>query len=237
MKIRHPWLIRLTAALGAVLVWLLMRTMRYRIFLRGQDVHPGKHLPRPMIYAFWHDSFLFMAGMTSPRKACILVSQSADGELIAQLVQRLGHRVARGSSTRGGAQGLWELLVEAQECHIGVTPDGPRGPRRRVKSGAIYLAARTGLAIVPVGIAYGKAWRARSWDRFAVPLPFTEIVGVAGRTLEVPADLDRAGLERYRLELEARMTEATARAEEWAGRKRRGKLENPAPLAEEKQVA
>jgi len=220
-----------------MVVRLLMGTMRYRIFLRGQKVHPADDLPGPMIYSFWHETFLFMAGLRSPRKACILISQSADGELIAQLVQRLGHKVARGSSTRGGAQGLWELVGAAADCHIAVTPDGPRGPRRTVKLGTVYLAARTGLSIVPVGIAYSKAWRLRSWDRFAVPCPFTRIVGVAGRVLHVPADLDREGIECYRQERESRMAEATARAEEWAGERGQGKLDQKAVPAQAKKVA
>jgi lysophospholipid acyltransferase (LPLAT)-like uncharacterized protein len=237
MKIRHPWLIWLIAALGAFLVRLLMSTVRYRLYLQGQKVHPLHDSPCPLIYAFWHDSFLFMAGMRSKRKGCILISQSADGELIAQVVKRLGHRVARGSSTRGGASGLWEMLGEAPRYHLGVTPDGPRGPRRRMKSGTVYLAARTGLPIVPVGIAYSKAWRARSWDRFAVPYPFTEVVGVAGRVLEVPPNLGREQLEQYRRELEARMLEATTCAEEWVARKRRGKMEKPTAPGEAKKVA
>jgi lysophospholipid acyltransferase (LPLAT)-like uncharacterized protein len=235
MKLRHPWMIRIAAAIGAVAVWLLMFTMRYRLYLRGQKVHPGRDFPRPMIYAFWHDCFLFMTGIRSQRKGCILISQSADGELIAQVVKLLGHHVARGSSTRGGANGLWEMLGEAPRFHLGVTPDGPRGPRRQVKSGAVYLAARTGLPIVPVGIAYAKAWRARSWDRFAVPYPFTEVIGVAGRVLEVPSDVDREQLEAYRREFQARMDEATALAEECAARKRPGKMEKqPAPAKAQK---
>jgi hypothetical protein len=228
MKIRRPRLIRVVAVVGAWVVRLLMATVSYRVRVRGLAVHPDDpNLPGRFIYAFWHETMLFMAGRRARGKFCVLVSQSADGELIAQVAQRLGHQVARGSSTRGGAHGLWELIGKSRSCHLAVTPDGPRGPRRQVKSGVIYLASRTGLPIVAAGIAFVRCWRARSWDRFAVPWPFTEGVGVAGRPLYVPPNLDRPEIERYRQELEARLLEATARAEEWAARQRGEKIEHP----------
>jgi hypothetical protein len=115
-------------------------------------------------------------------------------------------------------------MAKARDCHLAVTPDGPRGPRRHVKQGVIYLASRTGLPIVPIGIAYVRCWRTRGWDRFAVPWPFTGGIGVAGRVLHVPPGIDREEIERYRHELEARMLEATARAEEWAACKRGEKM-------------
>jgi lysophospholipid acyltransferase (LPLAT)-like uncharacterized protein len=105
----------------------------------------------------------------------VLISTHADGQLIAEACQRLGFALARGSSTRGGVEAVRDML-RANDTHLAVTPDGPRGPRRRVQAGVVYLAARTGLPIVPVGFAARRPWRAKSWDRFAVPRPFSRAV-------------------------------------------------------------
>jgi lysophospholipid acyltransferase (LPLAT)-like uncharacterized protein len=125
----------------------------------------------------------------------------------------LGYGVVRGSSTRGGSLALLDLIDCCGRSHLGVTPDGPRGPRRQLKVGIIYLASRTGLAIVPIGIGYTRAWRFRSWDRFALPCPFSTMIGVLGEAIPIPADLDRDGLERYRRLVEERCLAVTAVAE------------------------
>jgi lysophospholipid acyltransferase (LPLAT)-like uncharacterized protein len=125
----------------------------------------------------------------------------------------LGLRVVRGSSTRGGSLALRDMMNVGGRSHLAVTPDGPRGPRRQVKLGIVYLASRTGLPIVPIGVGYGKAWRARSWDRFALPCPFSRMIGLLGVPIPVPAGLDRDGLERYRALVEERCLAVTAAAE------------------------
>jgi 1-acyl-sn-glycerol-3-phosphate acyltransferase len=80
----------------------------------------------------------------------------------------------------------------------------------------VMLASRAGLPIVPVGVGYSRAWRARSWDRFALPRPFSRIVFVAGESVRVPADADREGLDHYRRLVEERMLQATEVAERLA---------------------
>src|SRR5205085_11486274 len=95
-------------------------------------------------------------------------------------------------------------------------PDGPKGPRRRVQAGLIFLAAQTGLPIVPFGVGYTHAWRARSWDRFAVPLPGSTAVGIFAPAIHVPRGLNRAQLESYRRLVEERMRAASDAAERWA---------------------
>ena len=97
----------------------------------------------------------------------ILISEHRDGELITQVIKRLGFSVVRGSTTRGGARALREMSLRIDRGHLCVTPDGPRGPRRSVHQGIAYLGSRTGLPIVGAGMAFKKPWRAKSWDRFA----------------------------------------------------------------------
>jgi lysophospholipid acyltransferase (LPLAT)-like uncharacterized protein len=105
------------------------------------------------------------------------------------------------------------MLRLSRAAHLVFTPDGPRGPRRTVQQGVIYLAARTGLPIVSFGIAYASAWRMRSWDRFALPRPWSEAACVTAQPISVPENASKEELEQYRVLLENQLAEVTAAAE------------------------
>jgi lysophospholipid acyltransferase (LPLAT)-like uncharacterized protein len=222
MKLRQPWLIRLIAFLGAWVIRVWMGTVR-NCFSFADRVHPTDIRKERFIYAFWHETLLVPAAIRV--KIHMLISQHADGELIARMCRHLGHDVVRGSSTRGGGTALLELVRCSKHSHLGVTPDGPRGPRRQAKMGAIYMASLTGLPIIPVGIGFTNAWRLKSWDRFAIPKPWTASLVVTGRAIHVPAKVAREHLESYRLLLEEEMVKVTAAAEKWAATGRRPRLE------------
>jgi len=219
VKLRNAGLIRLAAMLGGSLIRSWMDTVRYQLAPEAAAIHPGKPWVKGrFIYAVWHESILFTVRFHSRRGFAALISQHADGELIAQAAKQLGVHAVRGSTTRGGATALRALTEDSAGRHFLVTPDGPRGPRRRVQPGIVFLASRTGLPIVPVGVGFVNAWRVRSWDRFAVPKPFSTVTGVPGEVLRVPNHLNRDELEPYRLRLEESMLRATAAAEDWASR-------------------
>lgn len=217
MKLRHPGLIRLAALAGAGFArsWIHTQAVRYQI--DDERVNPfSRQCTGHYLYSFWHESLLFIAGLPFEIKAHVLISRHADGELIAQVCRWLGVGTVRGSTARGGERAIWELLEVARKGHIGITPDGPRGPRREVQPGIIYVASRSGLPIVPVGVGYSNAWRLKSWDRFALPKPGSTICAFAGRPFTVPVDANREEQEEFRLELQRRMDSVTARAETWA---------------------
>jgi lysophospholipid acyltransferase (LPLAT)-like uncharacterized protein len=214
MKLRLPWLIKLAALLITCLIRVWMGTIRYRMAQWDMDSHPTDARRRAVIYAIWHDSMLFPSMFKG--RCHVLVSQHSDGEIVARVCRHLGFRTVRGSTRRGGAQALLQLLKISANSHFLVTPDGPRGPRRQVQLGLIFLAAHTGLPIVPCGVAFDRAWYAPSWDRFAVPRPWSSVFGVVGQAIPVPARLSRKKLEEYRDLVEQRMLEATAAAERWA---------------------
>jgi lysophospholipid acyltransferase (LPLAT)-like uncharacterized protein len=214
MKLRSPWLIKLTAFLGSCVIRLWMSTVRYRMAQLDEDLHPTDARRRRVIYIIWHESILFPTSFRG--KAHVLVSQHRDGELIARLCQQLGFPTVRGSTRRGGAQALLQLTRIVRRSHLVMTPDGPRGPRRHIQPGLIFLAAHLGLPIVPCGVAYDRAWRANSWDRFAVPRPWSTAYGVIGQAIPVPPHLSRKKLEEFRALVEQRMLAATEAAEKWA---------------------
>jgi lysophospholipid acyltransferase (LPLAT)-like uncharacterized protein len=218
MKIRHPVLLRALGFAIAVLVRLWIGTVRYRYRPMGANMDPnGRNLRGRYIYAFWHENLLMPAYHYSRPNIWVLISQHADGELISEACRRLGFQTVRGSTTRGGATALRELLHVSARGHLGVTPDGPRGPRRQVQMGLIYLAAKTGLPIVSVGYGFDGAWRMNSWDRFAVPWPWGRVTCVTAEPIAIPEKVDKRQMEVYRQQVQDALDRATEAAERLAG--------------------
>jgi lysophospholipid acyltransferase (LPLAT)-like uncharacterized protein len=214
MRLRNPWVLRLLAFLGARLIRLWMSTIKYRMHFADGTRHPLDSRRQRCIYTFWHETLLFPTAFRT--RIHVMISRHSDGELIAQVCRFLGIQAVRGSTTRGGSPALFELVRQGRRTHLGVTPDGPRGPRRRVQIGLVSLASLTGLPVVAFGVGYSQAWRARSWDRFAVPKPWCTAACVVTPAITVPARLNREGLEAYRRLIEDQLHRATDAAERWA---------------------
>jgi lysophospholipid acyltransferase (LPLAT)-like uncharacterized protein len=214
MKLRHPGLFGLVALLASWLIRAWMGTLRFRMAYLDGKRHPTDARIQPYVYAFWHEGLLFPTVFRE--RANILISQHADGELIARVCKHLGAGVVRGSTTRGGLAALMTMVHKGKSSHLLITPDGPRGPRRTFQIGAILLASLSGLRLVPVGLTFAPAWRAGSWDRMLLPRPWGAAYGVVGVPVAVPGDLDRQALERVRLLVEEEMASLTDAAERWA---------------------
>lgn len=176
------------ALIGSLAVLLLGRTLRIRV-AGGQDPGSG------VIYAFWHGRMLIPLFTHRRRRISILISQHRDGEIISRVARVLGYNPVRGSTTRGGARALREMLRQAKRggC-LAITPDGPRGPRFIFQSGAVKLAQLTGLPILPVGIGIERKKVLRSWDRFVIPLPFSNCVYVFGERIRAQRGDDTVAL-------------------------------------------
>jgi lysophospholipid acyltransferase (LPLAT)-like uncharacterized protein len=204
------------AALSLAAAWLI-RALRATVRLR----HHGDAAQRAweaggerFILAFWHRHLLLMPYAYRGRRVSVLISRSADGELIARTVARFGIDATRGSTSRGGVAGLRELLRKAALGYdLAFTPDGPRGPAGVVQPGVILAAAATGFPVQPVAIAASRSRRLRSWDRFLVPLPLAAVHVVYGEPLAVAR---RAAPEAAARELQRRLEAAEAAAERLA---------------------
>jgi lysophospholipid acyltransferase (LPLAT)-like uncharacterized protein len=210
-----PWWAPAGVAAGA----LVLRTLgaSWRLDVRGTEHWQGPGAER-CIFALWHAQLLPLVYVHRGQGVVVLVSRHADGEWIARTIERLGYGTARGSSTRGGEEGMRQLMArEARARGLAITPDGPRGPARRVKPGLVWLASRSGLPIVPVAAAADRAHAFRSWDRFQVPLPFARVWVQYGAPLAVPAELDEAGRERWRVVIEQALDTVTRAVADRAG--------------------
>ncbi|TLD68548.1 DUF374 domain-containing protein [Phragmitibacter flavus] len=155
------------------------------------------------IWAFWHDSMFLMPWMWEAifpaRPAVILTSPSGDGEVIAQTCAEFRLLAARGSSSRRGAQAMIELAKLARSGHdLGVTPDGPRGPRHHLNPGIIKLAQLTGLRIIPLHVTYQNAFKFNTWDGFQLPVPFSRVDIEFRDPITIPRDATESQCEELR---------------------------------------
>jgi lysophospholipid acyltransferase (LPLAT)-like uncharacterized protein len=191
-----PWIDRLVFALGPWLIRLHTRTLRTRV---EQDSELKNLLARghPVVLAGWHQRIYMGIRPAAPLRPVIMISRSRDGERIARIVEKVGWRPVRGSSSRGGVGALATLIREVSKGAVAAhVVDGPRGPARRVKPGLVLLARRSGAVVIPVYLSARRRFQARSWDRFNVPYPFTRVVLRYGPALTPPTEgTDEAAAE------------------------------------------
>lgn len=150
---------------------------------------------RPYVILSWHEVLLPVIWHHRRRGIAAIVSEARDGQYLANFALSLGYRIIPGSSTRGGTRAL-RGAIEALRSGIpvGLTPDGPRGPRRELKGGAVVAAQQGNAIIIPVHVEAKPAWRARSWDRFLLPLPFARVRLAYGTPIMDAAAWDRREL-------------------------------------------
>lgn len=170
------------------------------------------------ILAFWHSRYVLMPYGCEPRRIAALLSMHQDSRMLGQILERFGVQLAFGSSTRGGLRGMRQALRMVRSgLDLGIAPDGPKGPRRRVKPGVIVAARLTGLPIVPVSFSARPARRLGSWDRTVVPAPFAAGRFVYGEPIHVARAADEDEQERLRARLEVELDRVTDLADEGVG--------------------
>ena len=205
---RQRLAVRAADLVFSLLIRALGATARFRV--EGWEHFEEASRGGPPVMAFWHEQIFLTTYYFRRRRIVVMTSQSFDGEYIARFIQRLGYGAARGSSTRGGVGALVEMarLVRAG-CPAGFTVDGPRGPRRVAKTGALLLAKKTGRPVLPFAVTAERCWRLGSWDRLQIPAPFTRAVVRIAPPIRVPADADDATLEDLRAGLQRALDDAS----------------------------
>ncbi len=207
MKI-EGWRARWLIAFGFRLLKLWARTLRYEIDDRSNVINTP--VTENYIGSLWHNRLLLISYVLKRfaphRPGAGLISASRDGDLVADLTQRFGFDVVRGSSSRLGASGMLELTnVLASGRDVLITPDGPRGPVYELGPGIIFLAQKSSALVQPINMEYSSCWRVKSWDRFVLPRPFAKVRVIFGPLHRVASTTTDEEFEGERLSLQNAM--------------------------------
>lgn len=212
---RLKYLVMLNVLPGMVYLFLLLLGRSMKITqVNREAIDRLWHDGTSVIVCFWHGRLLAMPFASAGRPAKVLISRHGDGEFIARVMSYFGLGAVRGSYRKASVSALREILSELKQgTTIGITPDGPKGPRHQVKAGIMELAKLTRSPIVPVTYGASRKKVFSSWDRFVLPYPFSRILFVWGDPIYVAADARAEAVEESRKELEARLVAMTETAD------------------------
>jgi lysophospholipid acyltransferase (LPLAT)-like uncharacterized protein len=206
------WL--LAAAVVAV-CRILFCTLRIRYITGAPNTNPyDKHCTEGFIYCVWHDAIAYPMFAGRHRRTVALVSKNLDGSHLARGLRMLHIGLVRGSSSRNGAGAIREILRLPRDTNLVLTPDGPRGPRRKTKAGMVFIAAHSGRSIVPTAFAAARSWKIRgSWTTLSIPKPFTKVIALSGAPVPVPADATEAELAQIEVQVQSEMDRLSEEAD------------------------
>lgn len=204
MKIRERLVLGLTQSLAPYLIRGIYSSLRFEIM--GDHNQSTWQAGRPVVFITWHGRILPLLYLYRDRDVVMLVSQHRDGEYLARVGNRLGYDAVRGSSTRGGYEALRELARKVEDGKsLAITPDGPQGPREKLKPGALQVARLTGAPVIPVAAGCRQAWWVEGWDRFLIPKPFARVKVAIGAPLYIPREASVRDLAELAGQLEVRL--------------------------------
>jgi len=199
-KVFRALALAIVPIIGSILIRLLYLTNKKRF-------HAPKTIgDEPIIMACWHGELLMIPyAYTIFRKTPhvkLLISEHFDGNLIAKTLSFFSFETIRGSTRRGGAKALISSIKDLKNGYdLGITPDGPKGPRHEVSNGIVVMAQKAKVNIVLVEIKPSSYWQLKSWDRFIIPKPFgtidyyiSDLINVSGMELADAKKLIKDGL-------------------------------------------
>lgn len=171
------------------------------------------------IFATWHSRLLLPGYMHKNMGCTVLISNSADGEMVAQMVQYQGNKTVRGSTSRGGRAALSEMVrkLNNEKSPGAIIPDGPKGPANKVQPGIIFLAKKTGFPIIPLSYSAKHFKVFGSWDRFILPWPATRCKLIYGNPIYIPKNAANTQLRENMQHLENVLNELTRQADLFFG--------------------
>lgn len=194
-------LLFIVSIIGPIFLLVLGFTWRVR-WIGLENLRTTRDNSGRVIFAFWHSRILGLLYTHRFIGAGTMISSSFDGALAAAIVKRLGFRVYRGSASRRGTEALLEMLRSSRGGDLALSVDGPRGPAEKVKYGAVTLASKSGLQVVPVSYDVDRCWQLKTWDKFVIPKPFAVLTVVYGESIIVPAAADKTSIKSYAVIIE-----------------------------------
>jgi lysophospholipid acyltransferase (LPLAT)-like uncharacterized protein len=160
----------------------------FRWFVYNENiVKEIKETGKNIIFCFWHGKQFVLVYSHRNRNVYIMTSLSSDGDLQSKILQGFGYQVVRGSSSKGGAKALVEMIRQIENGYdVAFAVDGPRGPIYKAKPGPIFLASKTNRVIIPVASSAKDFWiLKKAWDQYLIPKPFTKVAVMYGKPIEV----------------------------------------------------
>lgn len=195
-------LLKVIPSVFYVLIHLWFTTCRIRVHGKANREYCVK-LPEPTIATFWHYSIVYIFYHVRKDPAVAMVSSSKDGEFISRIANKLGFETVRGSRNSRGLSALKGLIRAIRKGkNSAIVADGSQGPQQQVQAGSILLASQTGSPILPLVWSASSYKCIKSWDRTAIPMPFSVIDFFYGEPLHVPPSLSQEQIEEYRIKLE-----------------------------------
>lgn len=220
-SLEKPWYKRLGTAVASRVFRYVLQSGPRSQNLRVLDLSQG-HCPpfapmkQPAILIMWHECIALPIGLGFHSPVALLVSQHRDANFLNSAAADMGFSIVRGSTTRGGSTALRKLKELSTTHSMVITPDGPKGPRRTMNMGAVYLASLLQMPLVPVGVGLRNPWRLNTWDRFAVPKVGHRARIIFGPTISVPRRCAREDLERLTLAVGEDLNYINEVADDWA---------------------
>jgi lysophospholipid acyltransferase (LPLAT)-like uncharacterized protein len=209
--------INLTSFLGYWIIRIIGRTLRW-VDVDFQSLEEVRNSGKKYILAFWHGRIFMATYRFRGQGIVVMTSQNRDGEYIANVIQRFGYGVARGSSTRGSRGAVIKTLRALKSGRdVGITIDGPRGPRYVAKPGAAYLARKSGNPVIPFNISVKRKWVMNSWDHFQIPKPFSKAVLLIGKPISVDANATDEEMNIIEMHIQESLKQLLNRGDRWWG--------------------
>ena len=190
------------------LVFIFLNVLYFTCKKNFHSVTKEKDIPKPAIFTFWHGELLpLLKGYIDFRQSTeidTIISAHFDGELIAKVVSLYKGGSIRGSSTNGAIKALKSSFKSiAKRRDLGITPDGPKGPRHSVADGIVLISKKKNVPIVTLNCKPTSYWQMKSWDKFVIPKPFSTLDIFVG----VPFYLDDLTIEESKKLIKERLME------------------------------
>jgi len=226
-SVREPrelsWLqkieIRVLGWVGYWIVRLIGGSLRWEVH-GWENWEAGEKLGKHQVYTFWHREIFAATWFWRKRGIVVMSGYNFDARSTAEVIQRHGYEIARGSASRGAARALVGMVRAVQRGHdAAFTIDGPRGPRHVAKPGAVMLAKATGAAILCFHIRPQRSWTfEKSWDRTEIPRPFSRAAILIAPPIFVPQNASDAEQAAKLQEVQATLDGLVREGEGWARR-------------------
>jgi lysophospholipid acyltransferase (LPLAT)-like uncharacterized protein len=215
MKFKDLLYKTLYPSFGYLVLHGLCRTLR--IESEGEDtLRALNRAGQPVVFAFWHGHHFLLVHYMGNRNISVVVSPSNDGTLISTILNWSGFETVRGSSDRQPIRALVEAVKQMKSGkNIAFTVDGPKGPAHQVKPGAVYLAKKMQVPIIPVAVSYSRYWKMRSWDAYRIPKPFAKAIIFFDTPFEINTDLSEAAILHSSEQLGDKLVGLTERADNY----------------------